>query len=204
MFKRNKYRPLVCSAALLGCLFIATTTSAHEYEIGKIRIEHPWLRTPKDGETSTRLYMHIENKGDVPDRLLGVKSEKVGGVKFIADPKYITVPNGVVLPAHSDMMIAPDKVPFITLEGITKMNPVGWGFELDLVFEKAGTVTIDAAVEAPDAAHAHDAEAMERWEKAHNPSAAATPAAEPHDAHSPDHGAMDHGAMTPATTPQPK
>ena len=38
---------------------------------------------------------------------------------------------------------------------------------MTLVFEKAGEVTLDAAIDAPDAQHAHDAEAMERWEKAH-------------------------------------
>jgi Ni/Co efflux regulator RcnB len=39
---------------------------------------------------------------------------------------------------------------------------------MTLVFEKAGEVVIDAAIDAPAAKHAHDAEAMERWEKAHN------------------------------------
>ena len=64
---------------------------------------------------------------------------------------------------------------FVHLSGIEKINPVGWGFELTLVFEKAGEMQIDAAIDAPDAMHAHDAEAMERWEKANSRGAADTP-----------------------------
>ena len=60
----------------------------------------------------------------------------------------------------------------MTLLDIKKHLEVGWGLEMTLVFEKAGEVVIDAAIDAPDAAHAHDAEAMERWQKAHGQDAA--------------------------------
>ncbi|MGA9824812.1 MAG: hypothetical protein WBQ53_08255, partial [Methylocystis sp.] len=63
---------------------------------------------------------------------------------------------------------------------------------------KAGDVVIDAAIEAPDAAHAHDADAQARWEKAHNKDTAgpagAPPAPAPHD--------HDHHAM-PGMMPAP-
>ena len=39
------------------------------------------------------------------------------------------------------------------------------GLEMTLVFEKAGEVVIDAALDAPDAVHAHDADAQARSEK---------------------------------------
>ena len=68
---------------------------------------------------------------------------------------------------------------------IKKHLEVGWGLEMTLTFEKAGDVVIDAAIEAPDAAHAHDADAQARWEKAHNKDTAgpagAPPAPAPHD-----------------------
>ncbi len=56
----------------------------------------------------------------------------------------------------------------MALLGAKKHLEVGWGLEMTLVFKKAGEVVIDAAIDAPDAKHAHDVEAMERWEKAHN------------------------------------
>ena len=69
---------------------------------------------------------------------------------------------------------------------IKKHLEVGWGLELTLKFEKAGEVVIDAAIEAPDAAHAHDAEAQARWEKAQasgGAPAANAPAGHDHDHH---------------------
>jgi hypothetical protein len=100
------------------------------------------------------------------------------------------VPHGIVIPPRATVTLEPGG-PHVGLRDVTKMNPVGWGFELTLIFEKAGEVTIDASVEAPDAKHAHDAEAMERWEKAHGAKKEAEPAAheEHHDAHA-DHEHM--------------
>lgn len=190
-----------------GGLIVVTpiaSAAAHEYKIGKLKIEHPWLRTPQEGESTAPLYLRLENNGDTPDKLIGAKSEKIGGATIHIDQKFITVPRGIVVPPHASVMLQPGG-PFITLEGIKKMNPVGWGFELKLIFEKAGEVNIDAAVEAPDAKHAHDAEAMERWEKAHPSATEITPAGQKtqDSQHGMDHGAMDHGAMTPASAPAP-
>lgn len=182
--------------AVLGLLTLRGPAVAHEYEIGKLKVEHPWLRYPKEGETTAPLYMLIHNTGDTADKLIGVKSDKFGKIVIHADPRQIVVPHGIAVPPKSTVTLAPDG-PYVSLMDIKKMNPVGWGFELVLVFEKAGEVTIDAAVEAPDAAHAHDAEAMERWEKAHpSDSGAASSGHEMHHDHGQmDHGAMDHGSM---------
>ncbi|MBI1867137.1 MAG: copper chaperone PCu(A)C [Methylocystis sp.] len=181
---------LLASGAV-GFLSSLKLAFAHEYEIGKLKVEHPWLRYPKEGETTAPLYMLIHNNGDTADKLIGVKSEKVGKIVLHADPRYIVVPHGIVVPPKSMVTLAPDG-PYVSLMNIKKMNPVGWGFEVVLVFEKAGEATIDAAVDAPDAAHAHDAEAMERWEKAHPSESGAAPSG--HEMHH-DHGQMDHGAM---------
>jgi copper(I)-binding protein len=190
---------LLIAAGAVGQNSFAAPALAHEYEVGKLKVEHPWLRTPNEGETTAPLFMHIENNGDAPDKLIGVKSEKIGKVVIHADTSSITVPPGVVIPAHASVMLQPGG-PFDSLQDVKKMNPVGWGYELILVFEKAGEVTIDAAIEAPDAKHAHDAEAMERWEKAHPSETSATPANKDmhhdmHEGHMMDHGSMDHSKM---------
>jgi hypothetical protein len=194
-------------SSVLGLISSANPLAAHEYEVGALKIEHPWLRIPNEGETSAPLFMHIENKSDAPDKLIGVKSDKVGKVVIHADPKFIVVPHGVVIPAHASVMLEPGG-PYVELNDVKKMNPVGWGYELTLIFEKAGEVTIDAAVEAPDANHAHDAAAQERWEKAHSNQTTAAPAGQDTH-HSMDHQMMDHSSMdhemnqaAPAPTPQ--
>ena len=149
-----------------GLILALAPALAHEYEIGKLKVEHPGCARPTTEKPPRRCHMFIHNNGDTPDKLIGVKSEKVGKVVIHADPKYIVVPHGIVVPPHTTVTLQPGG-PYVSLHDVKKMNPVGWGYELILVFEKAGEVTIDAAVDAPDAKHAHDAEAMERWEKAH-------------------------------------
>jgi len=190
--RRDLLHSLLRSAA--GGVIVAITTcasvGAHEYEAGNITVEHPWLRSPGDGETTAPLFMIIENKGDTPDKLIGARAAKVGKVVIHTDPARIVVPHGIVIPPRATVTLQPGG-PHVGLHDVTKMNPVGWGFELTLIFEKAGEVTIDASVEAPDAKHAHDAEATERWDKAHGAKKEAEPAAheEHHDAHA-DHEHM--------------
>ncbi len=178
MDRRELLQPCLRSAAggVILAIAICGPIAAHEYEVGKITVEHPWLRAPNDGETSTPLFMIIENKGDAPEKLVGAQSDKIGKVVLHADPLRIVVPHGIVVPPHATVTLEPGG-PHIDLRDVKKMNPVGWGCELTLIFEKAGELTIDASVEAPDAKHAHDAEATERWGKAHGAQKAAERAA---------------------------
>lgn len=186
----DRFEPLrsrlraAASGAILA-LAVCGPVAAHEYEIGKITVEHPWLRAPNEGETTAHLFMTIENKGDTPDKLVGAKAEKIGKAIMHADPAHIVMPPGIVVPPHAKVTLEPGGA-HVGLHDVKKMNPVGWGFELTLVFEKAGEVTIDASVEAPDAKQAHDAEATERWEKAHGAKQEAKPAG--HDEHRDDAG----------------
>lgn len=185
---------------LSGGAFVAVSVgfgvaTAHEYDVGKLKIEHPWLRAPKDGETNARLFMFIHNNGDKPDKLIGVKSANIGKAELHVAPQFSALADSIFLPAGATVTLAPGGS-YVELLDIKKINPVGWGFELALVFEKAGEVTIDAAIDAPDALHAHDAEAMERWEKSHGQAGEAPSGQEMHhDRHQMDHDPMDHDSM---------
>jgi hypothetical protein len=193
MIKRRDL--LAAGGALLaitafGALSPMGPAKAHEYELGKLTIEHPWLRAPKDGETTAYFYAFIHNKGGA-DKLIGVKSPNVGKIEFFSDEKK-AADGGIAVAAKKTTTLAPNG-PHVVLMDIKKINPVGWGFEMVLVFEKAGEVTVDAAIDAPDAKHAHDAEAMARWEKAH-PDSGETKTEEAPAAH--DHGGHDHHDMS--------
>jgi hypothetical protein len=161
----DRHMILSTAGALLVCI-VGSYAAAHEYEIGKIKVEHPWLRAPLDGETKAQFFMFVYNNGDQPDRLIGVKSAQLGSSELRAAPQFAVPAESIYLPPHSKVTLAPGGS-FVELRDIEKINPVGWGFELTLVFEKAGEVAVDAAIDAPDAAHAHDAEALERWQKTH-------------------------------------
>jgi hypothetical protein len=193
-----KRRDLLATAGawLGGAAFCALTpvapAEAHEYDLGKLTIEHPWVRAPKDGETTAYFYAFIHNKGSAPDKLVAVKSPNIGTITFHSDKTHNVAAGGIDIPAGKTTTLAPDGA-HVVLSDIKKINPVGWGLELVLVFEKAGEVTIDAAIDAPDAMHAHDAEALARWEKAH--AAGEKPAAAPAGGHDHHH---HHHHMEPA------
>ena len=154
---------------------------AHEYEVGKLKVEHPWLRAPQDGDNKAQFYAVIENNGDAPDKLIAVKSEKFSKAAIFGDGKNLSTETPVTIAPKQKVTLAPGGA-YIGLLDIKKHLEVGWGLEMTLVFEKAGEVVIDAAIDAPDAKHAHDAEAMERWEKAHGKDNAG-PKADGHEGH---------------------
>jgi copper(I)-binding protein len=141
-----------------------SAAQAREYAVGKIKIEHPWLRAPLEGETRAQLYMLVSNAGDRPDRLIAVKSADFGSAQFHIAPHFAAREEAIYLPPLSKATLAPGGS-HVELVDISKMNPVGEAAEMTLVFEQAGAVAINASVEAPDAMHAQDAEAAERWRK---------------------------------------
>jgi copper(I)-binding protein len=157
----------LAAGAALGVVGFTKSAGAHEYEVGKLVVEHPWLRAPADGQTNASFYAFLHNHGDTPDKLIAVKVEKFGKAVIHGDAKNLTLEAPVELPPKSKTTLAPGGA-YVALLDAKKHLEVGWGLEMTLVFEKAGEVVIDAAIDAPDAVHAHDAEAMERWQKAHN------------------------------------
>jgi periplasmic copper chaperone A len=169
MIKRRDL--LLCGGATLygavtAGLLCWGSAKAHEYEIGKLIVEHPWLRAPTDGDNKAYFYGFFHNQGNA-DRLIAVKGEKFGRIEFHANAKENDKSTGLELPARQTTTLAPGGA-YVLLLDFKKHIEVGWGLEMTLVFEKAGEVVIDAAIDAPDAVHAHDAGAQARWEKAHN------------------------------------
>lgn len=173
---------LVMGGAAAGATLLFVPAGAHEYEIGKLVVEHPWLRAPADGETKAYFYGFIHNLGAAGDRLIGAKSEKFGAFEIHADARGDEKTTGIAIPPGQTTTLAPGGA-YVLLLDIKKHLEVGWGLEMTLTFEKAGAVVIDAAIEAPDAAHAHDADAQARWEKAHNKDASGPAPAHDHEHH---------------------
>nr|WP_244430743.1 copper chaperone PCu(A)C [Methylocystis sp. ATCC 49242] len=176
------------AGAALGVVALRGSAQAHEYDVGKLKVEHPWLRAPADGEKNASFYAFIHNNGDTPDKLVAVKVEKFGSAVIHGDAKNLALEAPVLLPPKQKITLAPGGA-YVALLDAKKHLEVGWGLEMTLVFEKAGEVVIDAAIDAPDAKHAHDAEAMERWEKAHNKD---TSGPKPEAGHEGHHGHQHH------------
>jgi len=67
-----KWRDLLCLAAPAvrrggRRTFTLGSARAHEYEIGKLIVEHPWVRAPLDGDNKAYFYAFIHNSGEAGD-----------------------------------------------------------------------------------------------------------------------------------------
>lgn len=145
-----RLRTVIMSAAL--CAFAASISFAHDYNVGSIHVDHPWSRATPKGASVAGGYLVIENKGSTSDRLIGGSSEIAGRFEI----HVMTMQDGVMKmrPLEKGLEIAPGKsvkfepggyhLMFLDL----KQPPVeGKRFKGTLVFEKAGKVDVEFAVE---------------------------------------------------------
>ena len=135
--------------------FAASAAEAHEYNLGSLKIGHPWARATPKGSTVAGGYLKITNNGSAPDRLIGGSAafagrfeihemRTVSGVMQMRHlPKGIEIKPGETVelkPGSFHLMFMELKQPLVKDQ---KPRPMG-----TLVFEKAGTVEIEYAVEA--------------------------------------------------------
>lgn len=148
-------------ALLIAMLAIA---HAHDYELGKLHIEHPWARASAGAAPTGAAYLAIENRGDAPDRLIGAATpaaERAELHNHIDDNgvmKMREVEGGIVLPAGTTTQLAPGGL-HIMLMGLAQPLEAGTHFPLTLTFEKAGELAVEIKVEPighqPEPAHGH-------------------------------------------------
>lgn len=135
--------------------FAANAAQAHEYQVGPLKIGHPWARATPKGATVAGGYLKITNTGTTPDRLIGGSAGFAGrfeihemrtveGVmQMRAQPKGIEIKPGETVelkPGSFHLMFMELKQPLVKDQ---KPRPTG-----TLVFEKAGAIEVEYAVEA--------------------------------------------------------
>jgi copper(I)-binding protein len=69
-------------AIACALLVAAGTTSAEDFKAGDIVISHPWSRATPTGAQIGAGYLVIENRGTMPDRLLGGSVEAATGFEL--------------------------------------------------------------------------------------------------------------------------
>jgi hypothetical protein len=135
--------------------FAASAAQAHEYNLGSLKIAHPWARATPKGATVAGGYLKITNNGTAPDRLIGGSatfagrfeihqmSEQAGVMQMRHLPKGIEIEPGETVelkPGSVHLMFMDLKQPLVKDQ---KPRP-----KSTLVFEKAGTIEVEYAVEA--------------------------------------------------------
>lgn len=153
----------IFAVAALAAFVLATPGSAHEglvhdgcaagqvFTAGDLSITDAFTRAMLPGARSGGAYLSIENKGAVPDRLIGASTAaaqlaQVHEMKMDGDMmKMGEVPGGLEIPAGGSVTLAPGGF-HIMLMGIGTPFTEGECLELTLTFEKAGDVPVVVSV----------------------------------------------------------
>jgi copper(I)-binding protein len=145
-----RFLSILAGAAL--CAAAVSTSSAHEYNIGAIHIGHPWSRVVPKGAKVAGGYLVIKNNGTTPDRLIGGSTEIAGRFEIhemsmkSGVMKMRQLEKGVEIAPGQTVKFEPGGYHLMFLD--LKTPPVqGKRFKGTLVFEKAGKVDVEYAVE---------------------------------------------------------
>jgi copper(I)-binding protein len=136
---------------LLGLLLLAAPASAHSYKAGNLEIGHPWARETPVGAKVGGAYFTVTNNGADADRLIAVETpgaEKVEMHESIEDngvAKMRQVEN-IEIPAGKETALKPGGY-HLMLIGLKESLAEGMRVPATLVFEKAGRIDVEFAVE---------------------------------------------------------
>ena len=145
-----------------GIIALSSSAYAYDYKAGALEIDHPWSRAVPKGATVAAGYLTIKNTGTEPDRLVSGSTPVAG--KF--EVHEMSMDNGVMKmrPVTAGVEIKPGETVelkpqsfHIMMSGLKQPIEKGKPFKGSLVFEKAGAVEVDFAVEgigaSPTTAH---------------------------------------------------
>jgi hypothetical protein len=148
--------------ATLVALLLAAPALAHDYTLGDLKIAHPWTRATAAAGAAGGGFLTVRNTGTAPDRLLRAESPAAttvelhthindGGVMRMRPVPDIPIPPG------SEVTLQPGGL-HVMLLGTRQKFERGARILLTLVFERAGRIEVELAVEAAGASsgvHTH-------------------------------------------------
>lgn len=146
-------KTLLTLIALLGFVPFA---QAHEYELGKLHIEHPWALEVPPVSPNGAAYLVVHNGGDTADRLLGADTPRANKAEIHEHAhvngmmKMQQVQGGLAIPAGGEVRLEQGGY-HLMLFGLKQPLKDGERFPLTLHFEKVGDLQVEIAVqkEAP-------------------------------------------------------
>jgi copper(I)-binding protein len=138
------------------------SANAHNYKLGNLFIDHPWMRATPQGATVGAGYLLIRNRGKSSDRLVSASAPIAGKVEI----HRMAVKDGVMAmrPVEGGITVGPGKSVELKPNALHLMfmelkEPLkeGENVPATLVFEKAGKVDVEFKVEpiGTKAPHGH-------------------------------------------------
>lgn len=158
---------------------IVRSVAAHEFKAGALLLKHPWTRATAKGAEMGGGFVTIVNTGSEADRLTGgsfalAERAEVHEMKMDGDVmKMRQLEGGLDIPAGATIELKPGSYHLMFMK-LTAPLEAGTKVRGTLVFEKAGEVPVEFAVEAIDAkakgheAGGHDSMPMDDSDKMHN------------------------------------
>jgi periplasmic copper chaperone A len=138
----------VIGTALLvvGLIFVAHTAGA---QTGQLTVGNAWARATPGESTVGAAYITIQSPN--ADRLVAAstpvaKKAELHTMSMSGMVMKMRPVAGIDIPANHPVTLAPGGL-HIMLEGLTKPLRAGQSFPLTLTFDKAGTRTVNVAVE---------------------------------------------------------
>jgi len=132
---------------------LAAPAFAHEFRAGDLFVAHPWSRAVVARAATAAGYMSIANSGTLADRLVGAETGHARGIEIhemsMTDNimRMRPVVGGLAIPPGETVKLAPNGLHLMIVapgNGFVQ----GARIPVTLVFERAGRVEIDLAVEA--------------------------------------------------------
>jgi copper(I)-binding protein len=143
-------RRLLLASVFAGCV-AAVPAAAQDYQLGALRIGHPWARPTLPGQGNGGGYLTVDNRGGTPDRLLGGSTPAAAAVevhemRMEGDVMRMREIKALDLPAGKLVTLAPGGF-HLMLTGLTAPLKVGDRVPVKLRFERAGAIDVVFHVE---------------------------------------------------------
>lgn len=142
-------------AFVAAALLTATSAaSAHDYKLGDLTIDQPWARASVAANGAA--YMTISTSGSAPDQLVAAASPVAGKVELHThivegDVMRMRPVKAIEVNVGEPAVLKPGGL-HVMLIGLKAPLKEGEKFPLTLTFTKAGTTTVDVAVQSAGAA----------------------------------------------------
>ena len=123
-----------------------------------IQVANPWAPATPSGAKTGAVYMTIDNKLSIADRLTGLSSEVAKKLQIHETKmengimKMREISGGLPVPAGGSVVLKPGGY-HVMLIDLNRPLKAGETFPVTLVFEKAGKVSITVSVQSMGATH---------------------------------------------------
>lgn len=143
-----KFTTVLSAVLLMLTTFLASAVPlfAADTQLGDLTIAEPWARASIGVSRPVAAFFSVENKGDLPDRLIALSSSQAGMAEVhrteMTDGVMKMKPAGPLeVPAGGRLELKPGGL-HVMLMKLTEPLVKGETLSLELVFERAGRVVI--------------------------------------------------------------